>query len=120
MRLLLDQGISHQVAPLLIAAGHDAVHVRTVAMSRATDPEIIAYAQAEARAVITLDADFHAFIAVSNARGPTVIRIRIEGLQADAMTRLLLRLIGQLSVEIKQGAAITVDESGVRVRLLPL
>lgn len=120
MKLLLDQGLGHPVAQMLQAAGHDAQHVGSVAMATASDLEIITYARAEGRTVITLDADFHALVAVSNATGPTVIRVRIEGLRAEAMTRLLARVLDQLATDIANGALITIDDHGARVRALPL
>ena len=120
MKLLLDQGLGHPVAHTLQAAGHDAQHVGSLAMATATDTEIVTFARSQRRAVITLDADFHALIAVSHARDPSVIRVRIEGLRAEAMARLLIRVLDQLSVEIDRGSLITIDEHGARVRSLPL
>ncbi len=55
MRLLLDQGLGHSVATMLQAAGHDVQHVGFVAMATASDIEIIEFARAEGRIVITLD-----------------------------------------------------------------
>jgi predicted nuclease of predicted toxin-antitoxin system len=57
-------------------------------MSRASDPEILKRARAEARACVTLDADFHSLLATGGARGPSVIRIRKEGLDAAALAVL--------------------------------
>lgn len=120
MKVLLDQGLGHPVAQMLQVAGHDAQHVGSLAMATATDAEIVAFARTQGRAVITLDADFHSLVAVSHARDPSVIRVRIEGLRAEAMARLLTRILDQLSVEIDRGSLITVDEHGARVRSLPL
>ena len=43
-------------------------------MARATDPKIIRHALSEDRIVVTLDADFHALLAVSGSTKPSVIR----------------------------------------------
>lgn len=83
MRLLLDQGTPRTAAALLRRAGFDAVHTGEASMAEADDAEIILRAAEENRIVVTLDADFHAQLALTAARQPSVIRIRIEGLRAE-------------------------------------
>jgi predicted nuclease of predicted toxin-antitoxin system len=52
LRFLVDNPLSPTLAEALMAAGHDAVHVRTYKMSAASDPEIFARAQ---RSVVVFD-----------------------------------------------------------------
>jgi predicted nuclease of predicted toxin-antitoxin system len=66
-------------------AGWDVIHVSEIGMSRADDVDILQRARAEARICVTLDADFHSLLAISSERGPSVIRIRKEGLDAPAV-----------------------------------
>jgi predicted nuclease of predicted toxin-antitoxin system len=54
-------------------------------MATAPDALILDEAQRRQAAVITLDADFHALLAASRAAGPSVIRIRIEGLKGEQL-----------------------------------
>ena len=54
-------------------------------MSRATDQEILAWAVGENATVVTLDADFHTILAVSGATAPSVIRLRMQGLNAPGV-----------------------------------
>ncbi|MCB0229913.1 MAG: DUF5615 family PIN-like protein, partial [Anaerolineae bacterium] len=89
MRLLLDQGLPRSAAPMLSEGGIDTLHVGEIGYSTAEDAEIIKYAQAEDRVVVTLDADFHSLLAHSGATSPSVIRIRIEGLRAQPVANLL-------------------------------
>ena len=70
--------------------------------------------------MVTLDADFHALLALSGAGGPSVIRVRIEGLKAPQLADLLVRVLEQCADDLKSGAMVTVTESSVRIRLLPL
>lgn len=78
-RVLLDQGVPCSTITYLSDAGWDAVHTSEIGLSRATDSELIAYADTDSRVIVTLDADFHSIIAVSNARKPSVVRIRRRG-----------------------------------------
>lgn len=57
MRFLLDQNLPPQLADLLAIAGHDAVRVRTLAMSRAADRDALIAARDHARIVVSSDTD---------------------------------------------------------------
>jgi predicted nuclease of predicted toxin-antitoxin system len=85
IRVLLDQGLPRGTVPRLCAEGWDAVHVGEIGMSRASDIEILDCARHENRVCVTLDADFHALLVLGSEQSPSVVRIRIEGLQAVAM-----------------------------------
>jgi predicted nuclease of predicted toxin-antitoxin system len=90
-------------------------------MSRATDVEILDVARQQQRICVTLDADFHTYLAVTNAATPSVIRLRIEGLKADAFARLLIEVWPQINNHVDQRAAmITITDNNVRVRSLPI
>ena len=67
-----------------------------------------------------MDADFHSLLALSGAVSPSVIRIRIEGLDGPALADLLELVIRSCRADIEQGAVVTVQERRVRVRLLPI
>ena len=120
MKLLLDQGLPLSAAALLRDADIDAIHVGEIGMSEAEDADIIQRARDEERIVVTLDADFHALLALDVATSPSVIRIRIERLRAQALTDLLLTVIAECEEDLEQGSAITVEPSRIRVRRLPL
>ena len=120
MKLLLDQGLPLSAAALLRDAGFDTVHVGEIGMAEAEDSAIIQKAREDGRVVATLDADFHTLLALDMAVTPSVIRIRIERLRARALTDLLLKVITECADSIKQGSAITVEPSRIRIRRLPL
>jgi predicted nuclease of predicted toxin-antitoxin system len=73
-----------------------------------------------ARICVTLDADFHSLLAISDERGPSVIRIRKEGLDATALSALLQNIWPGIEDALKGGAMVTVTERSVRVRRLPI
>lgn len=119
-RFLLDQGIPQSTAAHLRAAGFDAIHVQSLGMSRSADRLILEHARMDQRTVITLDADFHALLAVGNESGPSVIRVRREGLRGDELAALLQRIWPTIQAQIETGAMVTVTEKTVRIRRLPL
>ena len=120
MRVLLDQGLPRSAAGLLRAAGLDAFHVGECGLATVSDAEILDYARRENRVVITLDADFHALLVLGHASAPSVIRIRIEGLRADATVGLVQSTLSRCGEEFARGAMISVTEDRLRVRYLPV
>ena len=120
MKLLLDPGLPLSAAALLRDAGIDTIHVGEIGMSQAEDAEIIQKARVEERVVVTLDADFHTLLALNEAASPSVIRVRIERLRAQALTDLLLMVIAECQEDLEQGAAIAVEPNRIRIRRLPL
>jgi len=120
IKMLLDQGLPRTAASLLRERGWDVQHVSERGMSRAEDVAIIALAREEQRIVVTLDADFHALLAMSGATGPSVLRIRMEGQKADQVASLVERVLALASDELNQGAMITLADGKVRIKLLPV
>ncbi|WP_437631565.1 DUF5615 family PIN-like protein [Sorangium sp. So ce854] len=119
-RLLLDQGLPRSAAERLRAAGVDATHVAELGMWAALDEEILERARQSGQIVVTLDADFHALLAVAGASAPSVLRLRVERLNGDACARLILDVLAGCGAELVAGAAATADLSRVRLRRLPL
>jgi predicted nuclease of predicted toxin-antitoxin system len=120
MKLLLDQGIPRSTAALLCQVGLDAVHTGEIGLAEAADEEILRRALVESRVVVTFDADFHALLALSQAGKPSVVRIRIEGLQAEDVCRLLHEVTRQCSEDLERGAMLSVQENRIRVHRLPV
>jgi predicted nuclease of predicted toxin-antitoxin system len=80
MRLVLDQGLPRDAAAVLREQGWECDHVGELGMSGARDTEIIELARARAAVIVTLDADLRALLATSGAFRPSVIRLRLQGL----------------------------------------
>src|SRR5262245_45464493 len=109
MKLLLDQGLPRSAAEELRLAGIDALHVGEIGLATAEDAEILRRAREDARIVVTLDADFHALLARLGAVEPSVIRVRIEGLRATALSHLVQVVLCQCDEDLEQGAVVTVQ-----------
>ena len=116
--LLLDQGISRDAAKALRSAGIECAHVGELDMSASSDTEILTYARSAGQVVVTLDADFHAVLAVSGMSSPSVIRIRIEGLKGPAMATTIGKVLATYPAELALGCMITVKERKTTCHLL--
>ncbi len=55
MRFLADAGMSSKTVAFLQERGHDAVHVRTLGLERASDVELVERAREDSRVVLTFD-----------------------------------------------------------------
>lgn len=120
MKLLLDQGTPRSAADILREAGFDVVHTGEVGLAEAEDAEIIERAASEDRIAVTLDADFHALLVLSQKQKPSVIRIRVEGLRAKDFSSLVRHVLSESEDELNAGAMISVTEFQIRIRRLPL
>ena len=89
-------------------------------MAHSSDLEILQLAEREQRIVVTLDADFHAMLAISGADRPSVIRIREEGLKGPAICQLIIRLYDQFTDSLEKGCVLTATLNQARLRLLPI
>lgn len=120
MLLLLDQGVPKTAAQRLREINIDTVHVSELGMSTAIDADIIEFANQEGRVIVTLDSDFHTLLAISSAKEPSVIRVRIEGLKAPAYLPLLQTILSECKQDLEHGCAITVQDKRIRVHRLPI
>ena len=120
MKLLLDQDVSAAAAEILRANGMDVFHARDVALSTADDSDILTWCRENGRILVSLDADFHALLALSGATSPSVIRIRIEGLRDHAMADLIGQILDRTADDLVRGSAVSVKPASVRVHRLPL
>jgi predicted nuclease of predicted toxin-antitoxin system len=89
-------------------------------MRKATDDEILAYALRSHAAIVTLDADFHAILAVSGASGPSVIRLRMQGLGGAETVELIERVLAAFEADLKRGSLVTVKARKTTVHRLPI
>jgi predicted nuclease of predicted toxin-antitoxin system len=119
VKILLDNGLPRGAVALLRDSGLDASHVGDFSLSRASDLQILDFAEQGNYCVVTLDADFHTLLAMRGASRPSVIRLRIEGLKAFDVANLLAPLIRRFERELRAGAVISVGRLTARCRLLP-
>ncbi|QDV13480.1 hypothetical protein CA51_33700 [Rosistilla oblonga] len=120
MKFLLDQGLPRSTVDYLRDSGVESEHVGALGLATASDDEILSVGRDRGAVVVTLDSDFHAILALSNASTPSVIRIRIEGLKGEAVANIIVAVVAGAAADLTAGATVTVTERRIAVRRLPL
>lgn len=120
MKLLIDMNLAPALAVLLEQYGHTAVHWSEMGDARATDAEIMDYADREGYVVITHDLDFGALLNATRAKRPSVIQVRTIDVAPASIGPILLRALEQFDTELDNGALIVIDAYRMRARILPL
>ena len=119
-RVLLDQGLPRTAGKILRETGWDALHTGDIGLSQTADQDILTYARLEKMVIITLDADFHAILAVQNAKSPSVVRIRHEGLKGPELANLIETIWPKIREQLESGAMVTVTRKSIRIRNIPI
>lgn len=119
-KYLADIHISPLTVEALQAAGCTIRRVSQILSPRAKDSEIVTLARMEDWVIPTQDLDFSALVAKSGETRPSVISLRLVNASPTRVTQLLLTILPSLQKELAQGAIISVDEGGIRVRMLPV
>lgn len=120
MRYLLDQGLARSAVEYLRQAGIESVHVGDLGMAAASDAMILEEGIRRDAIVVTLDADFHGLLALSNATMPSVVRIRMEGLKGIDLALMIQRVAELAFEDLEAGAAVTVTNRRIAIKRLPL
>ena len=89
-------------------------------MAAAEDPEILNYAEADRRVLVTLDRDFPQILAITGRSLPSVILIRQERKRAIAVAELLKGIWSNYEEHLDHGCVLSVAAHSTRIRPLPL
>jgi predicted nuclease of predicted toxin-antitoxin system len=120
-RFLADLNISPRSVDALKQHGWDIVRVSALLPLRSPDKEILNHAYQAGFAIVTQDLDFSALVALSGRSQPSLITLRLSRSDPETVTRRLLDLtLHPLDQLLLEGVAITVEDSGVRFRRLPI
>lgn len=115
-RFLVDESLRRQVTRALLAAGHDALDVRDLALRGASDQTIVARAVVESRIVVSADLDFGNALRFRPGSHPgiVVLRARDEWRSTERASRLLAGLdeVGPAQIS---GAIVIIEPTRTRV-----
>ena len=120
MRFLADAGISPKTVEFLRRGGHDAIHVRELAMQRAADRLLAEKARTDNRILLTFDLDFGAILALGVVDRPSAVIFRLADETADSVNRRLEAVLSEQAKALESGALILVEDARYRIRLLPI
>lgn len=120
MKLLVDMNLSPSWVARLAERSLEAVHWSTIGAATAPDEELLTWAGEHGFTVVTNDLDFSAILAATAQPSPSVVQVRIQDVSSDAAVAAVAATLQAFRSEIEDGALLSVDESGTRVRMLPL
>lgn len=120
MKILVDMNLSPAWVGVLQAAGHDAVHWSSIGRAQAEDAELMAWALQQGHLVLTIDLDFSAILAATEAEGPSILQVRTNAVAPSMLAERLLPALARFEAALLAGAIITLDERRERARILPI
>lgn len=120
MRFLADMGVSWRTVDWLRQQGHEAVHLREEGLQRLTDDQILLKARSESRTVLTMDLDFGYLLAVGGQELPSVILFRLSDERSQVVNARLAEVLARCANDVQAGAIISVGDTAIRVRRLPI
>ncbi len=120
MRIVADVHISPITVQHLNELGHDAIRADAVLLGNAPDHEIVEWAAANERVVVTQDLGFGGIVALSGATRPSIVTLRLSDSRVETVNRILETVLPRLEASVAGGAVITVGDKRVRIRQLPV
>ncbi|WP_295672705.1 DUF5615 family PIN-like protein [uncultured Mucilaginibacter sp.] len=120
MRFLLDMGIAQSVALWLNSQGHNAVHLNDENLYHLPDTLIIEKAIAENRIILTSDMDFGHLLAFNQSQMVSVIQFRTSVFTLENIRTKLEHLFETFSNQLEGNFIITIEDSRIRHRKLPI
>jgi len=116
MRIFCDQNIMVETVTFLRQQGHDVISARDVGLAVAPDEEVMAFAIAKDRVLLTYNADFSDIRLFPVGTHAGIIRLRVVQQTAEALHPVLLRVLGALADRDLSGKLITITKTAIRIR----
>ena len=120
MKILIDMNLSPDWNTVFKKYNWTSVHWSSIGNPKASDKEIMQWAVDNNYVVFTHDLDFGAILACTNAEAPSVIQIRTQDTFPETLEPIIVPIMKEYENILKSGALIILDESKMRIRILPL
>lgn len=120
VKLLADMNISPQTVKTLKQEGWDVIRMTDVLSPTTPDGEILNWAGNNNHIVVTQDLDFSTLLALSGRHHPSLITLRLGDADPQTVTKRLLVILPKVIAALLEGSAVTVTDTAVRVRGLPI
>ena len=120
VKFLVDMNLSPDWVPVLTRHGWSAVHWSDIGDPGASDQVIMEWASSHRYVVFTHDLDFGTMLALSHAKGPSVLQVRAQDVLPDHLGGCVIAALEHHADDLSRGALVVVDESRSRVRILPI
>ena len=100
--------------------GWDIVRVSSLLAANAPDSEILTLARRQEFVIVTQDLDFSALLALGGYTYPSVVTLRLTNTDPDVVTARLKKVMAQITDALSKGCIVTVNDTAVRIRQLPI
>lgn len=120
MKFIIDVNLPPTWCSVLKSQGWEAIHWRDIGDIRAPDTLIMKWAREYNYIVFTHDLDFGTLLALTQAKGPSVIQVRTHDVTPATLGDTIIALLKQQEPLLEQGALMVVDKHKSRIRALPL
>jgi predicted nuclease of predicted toxin-antitoxin system len=120
LRFFADMNLSPKTVADLRRQGWDIIRTSQILPMNASDSEILNRARQENRVIITQDLDFSALLALGGYIQPSLITLRLSVSDPDIVTQRLIAVLPQIEQALQTGSAVTVEDTTVRIRKLPI
>ena len=120
LRVAIDMNLSPDWVPILTGTGVVAIHWSSVGSAAAKDWQVMDWCRDHCHAVLTHDLDFGTLLALTHARGPSMVQVRTQDPMPDHIGPQVLAAICQHGLALEIGALVVIDDARARIRILPL
>jgi len=120
MKILIDMNLSPVWVETFVAANIEAVHWSSIGSASSKDTEIAEYARVHGFVIFTHDLDFGTILALTHSAGPSVLQVRTQDIMPSGLGVVVIGALKENQQALEKGALIVVDETRLRVRILPL
>lgn len=120
MKFLVDMNLSPLWCKFLIEAGFESEHWSDVGLPDAPDEVIFTTALKRGSIVFTHDLDFGSILALTGAKGPSVVQLREQDVDPQSIGMAVIEALRQCEEILEKGAIVTIDLRRAKARFLPI